>query len=162
MGKGKRRITGPAHGPGVHTTAPVTRLQAQSAVVLGHPVIVMIQPDTVTITAESGELLSADTVETSMKAAGGQTMSLPPNFTGEPAKGWEGSLNPATDEMLLRFPSGALLYDGTMPTTPDWVAQVRVAESVVVLTGPMATLDDFEPLLMRGRVLWTRVPLVIS
>ncbi|MFI5990329.1 hypothetical protein ACIBAC_00545 [Streptomyces sp. NPDC051362] len=139
----------------------MTRLRAQGAMLLGHPLIIMIQPETMAYTSESGELLAADTNEVAMRAAGGQALTLPPDFSDEPVDGWAGTLDLATDELLLHFPSGHVFYDGTLPTTEGWVDQVRAAGSVIVVTGPMATLQDIEPLLMAGRLLWTRVPLVI-
>ncbi|MET8717435.1 hypothetical protein ABZV52_30165 [Streptomyces sp. NPDC004735] len=155
----KRRITGPAQSAGVHSTAPVVRMQVQAAVMQGQPVVIVLQPDTVSVVGEDGELLAADTVETSVKAAGGQPLTLTPDFTGEPAAGWQGRFTPATDELLIHFPSGVVFYDGALPSTPEWVAQVRAESSIVLLTGPMATVNDFEPLLDAGRILWTRVPL---
>lgn len=97
-----------------------------------------------------------------MKACGARTFVLPPDFTSVPAEGWQASLSPSTDGLRILFPSGIQFYEGTMPTTPDWPHDVAKSGSTVLITGPMATLSDLEPLISRGRVLWLRIPVQIT
>lgn len=146
---------------GIHTAAPVARLQAQSARIAGEPVIVMVQPETVSFANEDGTPLIRDSVETAMQSFGATTFTLPPAFDADPAPGWEAHLVPSTDKMRISMPGGLALYEGTMPTTPDWPRDVAAAGSAVVITGPMASLADFEPLIAKGRVLWLRIPFEI-
>ncbi|MGW1658040.1 hypothetical protein [Streptomyces atratus] len=51
------------------------------------------------------------------------------------------------------------------PVTAQWLrvpCPIRApAGSAVLITGPMATLADFEPLIDMGRVLWLRIPFEI-
>jgi hypothetical protein len=161
-GGGGRRIQGEVGDHGVHTEAPIHRLNAQSAHLLGEAVIVMIQPDTVSVTGEDGGLLAGDTVEMTVREHGGQPLTLPPDFTGDPAPGWTAHLDPSNDELLIHLPGGLVFYDGTMPTTGQWRRDVSSASSVVVITGPMATAADMEPVLLEGRAHWTRIPLTIG
>jgi hypothetical protein len=142
--------------------APISRLRAQSAHLLGEAVIVMIQPETVAYLGEVGTLMSGDTTETAVKAAGGKPLTLPPNFAGEPAPGWTAQLNPVNNELVIRFPGGLPLYDGTMPTVERWRKDVADAGSVVVITGPMASPADMEPVLVQGRAHWTRIAITIG
>ncbi|MBV1940803.1 hypothetical protein KUF83_30170 [Streptomyces sp. BV286] len=159
---GGRRIEEDAVQAGVHTKAPITRLDAQSAHLLGEAVIVMIQPDTVTVTAEDGKLLAADTVEMTVKQHGGEPLSLPPDFSGASVPGWTAHLNTENDELLIHFPGGYVFYDGTMPTTEQWRKDTAAAGSAVVITGPIATVADIESVLVSGRAHWTRIPFTIG
>ncbi|MFG2408708.1 hypothetical protein ACGFR8_31075 [Streptomyces brevispora] len=147
---------------GIHTEAPVARLQAQSARIAGEPVILMIQPETVSWGNRDGSPIARDTVETAMQSHGATAFTLPPEFEADTAAGWEAHLTPATAEMRITMPGGLALYEGTMPTTPDWPRDVAAAGSAVVITGPMSSLEDFEPLIAKGRVLWLRVPFEIK
>ncbi|RZU28212.1 hypothetical protein EV284_6378 [Streptomyces sp. BK022] len=147
---------------GVHTTAPTSRLRAQSATIGGEPVIVMVQPDTVSLVGKDGELQAADAVAFVMEHHGARPFTLPPTFDAPPVPELAAHLNPATHALHIQLPGGRAFYDGTMPTTPDWPVAVEAAGSVVLITGPMATLDDFEPLIAAGRVLWLRVPCTIT
>ncbi|MFJ5726163.1 hypothetical protein [Streptomyces sp. NPDC093149] len=141
--------------------APVARMRAQSARIAGEPVIVMIQPETVSWANTDGTSRVRDTVETSMQSCGARKFTLPPSFEAGTAPGWEAYLSPSTGEMRISLPGGLALYEGTMPTTPDWPRDVAAAGSAVLITGPMATLADFEPLIDIGRVLWLRIPFEI-
>lgn len=161
-GGGRRRITGDVDQHGVHVTAPISRLKAQSAHLLGEAVILMIQPDTVALTGRQGDLLTGDTVETVVKAHGGKRLSLPPDFAGDPAPGWVAHLDTSNDELLIHFAGEYVFYDGTMPTTVRWRKDIAAAGSVVVITGPMATLEDVEPVIVAGRAHWTRIPFTIG
>ncbi|MBZ6253660.1 hypothetical protein KVH27_35515 [Streptomyces olivaceus] len=147
---------------GVHTEAPTARLRAQSARIAGAPVIVMVQPETVSWVSADGTPRARDSVETVMQASGARTFTLPPDFEAEAATGWQAHLSPSTSEMRISRPGGLAFYEGTMPTTPDWPRDVAAAGTAVLITGPMATLSDFEPLIAKGRVLWLRVPFEIK
>ncbi|MEU6632929.1 hypothetical protein ABZ905_32285 [Streptomyces parvus] len=142
--------------------APISRLRAQSAHLLGEAVIVMIQPETVAFLGEDGSLLTGDTVELAVKEHGGKVLTLPPDFGGEPASGWTAHLNTSNDELLIRLPGGLAFYDGTMPTTGQWRKDVAAAGSVVVITGPMATGADIEPMIVQGAAHWTRIPFTVD
>ncbi|WP_328373439.1 hypothetical protein OG800_50305 (plasmid) [Streptomyces sp. NBC_00445] len=159
---GGRRIKGEVGQHGVHVNAPISRLNAQSAHLLGEAVIVMIQPDTVAVTGEDGQLMTGDTVEATVKAHGGKPLTLPPDFRGEPTPGWVAHLDTSNDELLIHFPGGHVFYDGTMPTTEQWRKDIAAVGSVVVITGPMAAVSDIEPVLVAGRAHWTRIPITIG
>jgi hypothetical protein len=163
MGSGQNGPDRPADGSaqGVHTEAPAFRLRAQAALIAGEPVILMIQPETVSLVGEDGALQSRDVVETTVKASNARTFTLPPDFEADAAEDWQGYLSPSTGEMRISLPNGMAFYEGTMPTTPDWPRLVAASGSAVLITGPMATLDDFEPLIAEGRVLWLRIPFEI-
>ncbi|MFJ4988697.1 hypothetical protein ACIP9H_33470 [Streptomyces sp. NPDC088732] len=162
MGDNPRRINEPAAAHGVHTTPPVTGLRAQSAQLIGHEVIIAIQPDTIALVGTDGSLQTADAMETTIKANGGQPLQLPTAFASAPAPGWTATLNTATDELLIHLPGGHALYDGTMPTTLQWRTSVKAARSVVLITGPFATLNDVEPMILAGRAHWTRIPIRLT
>lgn len=159
----RRRIRdGAVSTPGVHAQPPVMRLRAQCAHLLGHPVIVMIQPDTLSYISHEGKLLTADSVEESIKASGGKPLTLPPSFDSAPVPGWRARLDVETDELIIDLPSGHIFYDGTCPTNPQWRKDVAAAGSVVLITGPIAGKDDIEPVIVGGRAHWTRIPLGLS
>ncbi|MER5862192.1 hypothetical protein [Kitasatospora sp. NPDC002040] len=163
MTKHERRITEPAApSHGVFSTPPVSRLRAQSASLLGEPVVVMIQPDTISFTSLDGKLLTADTVELSVRESGGQPLVLPQTFGPEVAPGWKARLTARTDELVIHYPNGLVFYDGTMPTNGPWLSKVAAAGSLVMVTGPMAGLPDMEPVILAGRAMWVRLPLTVS
>ncbi|MFC1405707.1 MULTISPECIES: hypothetical protein [Streptacidiphilus] len=166
MGREKRgkprRITAPVGEHGVHTTSPVTRLLAQSLHLLGSPAILMIQPDTVSRVSESGELIYADAIEVAVRGSGGKPLAVPPVLGSEPAPGWTATLDLSTDELLIHFPDGLVFYDGGLPTKGPWVPDVRKAGVVSVITGPIATIDDAETVILGGRASHVTVPITIT
>ncbi|MFM9373218.1 hypothetical protein [Streptomyces sp. Da 82-17] len=169
----ERRITEPAETSGVSASPPITRLQAQTAHLAGVPVIVFLQPETVSyVDAASGELRAADSVELSVTASGAQRLApveFPPGVQDE----WRARLDTRTDELVIHFPGGRVFYDGTAPTSDQWRTDVaargrkrgnpqKVTTSVVVVTGPMASVRDIEPVILAGRAHWLRVPLAMT
>lgn len=123
----------------------------------------MIQPDTVALSTREGALATGDTVEYSVRHHGGRPLGWPLEFSDEAAPGWTAVLDPATDQLLIHFPGGVVFYDGTMPTVGTWLRDVRRAGlSVSVITGPMAALEDVEPILRAGRASVVRVPITIG
>lgn len=172
MSERKPHITEPAipDPTGVHSTPPVFGIGAQSVVLLGEAAIVIVQPHTVFVTGPDGEN-GGDVIETSVRANGGVPLVLPPDFGVAPASGWEADLDTGTDMMRIWFPGGTILYDGQMPTGPQWTqafaASVRsrgksgTRGSVVLVTGPIRATVDIEPTIIAGRATWIRIPLLL-
>ncbi|MFI6688046.1 hypothetical protein [Streptomyces sp. NPDC050485] len=173
----ERRITGEAvTEAGHYPTPPITRLNAQALRLFGaEPMIAFIQPDTVAYIAESGESLAADTIEVSMQANGARRITMPPEPPTDITDGWMARLNVRTHELVIHFPSGLVFYDGTMPTAPGWHQDLpssgsarsgnpmaRRRQSVVIITGPMATAADMEPVMAAGRAHWLRIPITVT
>lgn len=151
-----------ANPHGVGPTPQVGRLNAQAAELLGHPAVILLQPDTVSyVDPDTGELLVSDMYEYAVRESGGQPLILPTQFAGPPALGWAAHLNLATDHMLIAFPGGQVLYDGGLPTPPNWRTKAFAAHSIVVVTGPIAGVPDIEPIIRSGRASWVRVGLTV-
>ncbi|WP_280396022.1 hypothetical protein [Nocardia brasiliensis] len=160
-----RRITEPASSHGISSTPQIGRLNAQSAELPpGNPVIIMIQPDTITYAHPiTGEPLTRETTEFAVRENGGQPMGLPPNFSSAPAPGWRATLHLASDLLQIWFPGGRVFYDGTMPTTTSWRTAAKASTNgIVMITGPFATAADIEPAIRQGRATSTRIPIVIT
>lgn len=158
-----RRITAPVDEHGLHTVAPIGRLRAQSAHVLGSPVILMLQPDSAGFMKYSGETVYSDSTEVAVRHHGGKRLMPPkPQFATDPAPGWTATLDTATDELLIHFPDGLVFYDGTMPTNGTWVPDVRKTGAVAVITGPMPTLADVEPIIVGGRAHTVTIAITIT
>ncbi|MEU5978475.1 hypothetical protein [Streptomyces sp. NPDC047315] len=142
-------------------TRPIFRMRAQSARIAEQPVIVMLEPETVSWLGEDGSLRARDVTELAMTSHGARPFTMPPRFDADAAPGWKAYLSLATSSMRIVSPNDMLLYEGTMPTTPDWPRDVAAAGNAVLITGPMATVADFETLVAEGRVLWLRIPFEI-
>ncbi|AWN24851.1 hypothetical protein DKG71_00470 [Streptomyces sp. NEAU-S7GS2] len=135
------------------------RLDAQSAHLEPDPVIVMIQPDTLSVFGPFGQLCVGDAVEKAVREAGGQPLRFPVVFGPERARGWKAQLKLKSDHLLIHHPSGSVFYDGSMPTEARWRADVAATGDVVVITGPIANVANIEPVLAQGLATWVRIPL---
>lgn len=145
---------------GVGTVPPTMRLDAQSAHLGPDPVIVMIQPDTLSVIGSFGQLVVGDAVEKAVRDAGGQPLRFPMAFGPERARGWKSQLTLKNDHLLIHHPSGTVFYDGSMPTDARWQADAAATGDVVVITGPIADHANIEPALAKGLATWVRIPLV--
>ncbi|WP_331758769.1 hypothetical protein OG225_41225 (plasmid) [Nocardia sp. NBC_01377] len=158
--RSNRRVEGsPAtHGAG---SPQIGRLGAQSAQLAGHPVIVMVQPDTHSYVGRDGHRLIGDSTEFAVREHGARPIAPPDfSFPGDPAPQWQAHLTYATDELLIHFPGGSVMYDGTMPTTANWRAAAASSRGIVMITGPIAAVSAIEPVIIGGRASWIRLPLI--
>jgi hypothetical protein len=169
----KDRIAEPAvEAAGAYAGPPVLPLNAQTVVLSGEPAIVFIQPLTVSLVAGSGELHSADVIETVVLTFGGRPLRLPTDFPGGPAEGWHGELDAATSAARIWQPDGRLFYDGTAPIGPAWRRRFAAGArstgragqrgEVVLVTGPFASPTDIEPVVLAGRASWLRISLLLT
>ncbi|MFJ1936562.1 hypothetical protein ACIOGZ_28365 [Kitasatospora sp. NPDC088160] len=159
------RITEPAAGPGASPQPFVVGLEAQAARIPGAgAAIIMIQPTTVAHTALDGTLLSADVNEFVVRAYGARRLTLP--ITPDPVDHrWRASLKLTADgrNELLIGAENTTVYDGTMPVPAGWTELVAAAGATVLLiTGPIKTLNDFDAVLRAGRASQVTIPLTIT
>lgn len=157
----ERRITRPIDPDGVSREPMVVRLRAQSAHLSGEPVIIMIQPTTVSYIDDDGTLLAADTIAFTVQQYGARQLKLPADFSASPAAGWTARLRYTDDDLLIGYPDGTVFYDGTMPTAPRWRTDMAGRPSVVLITGPAADLSQLEPVVTSGRASWVRIPFTV-
>ncbi|WP_225732654.1 hypothetical protein [Nocardia sp. JCM 34519] len=124
----------------------------------------MIQPDTLSYVASDPAATVVDLVEAAVRENGGQQLVWPSDFAGEPAAGWRGQLDVASDQLLIHFPDGTIFYEGTMPTVARWQKDAREAaeKGIVMITGPIAGLADVDRVIRAGRATWIRIRLSIS
>lgn len=163
-------IMGPGEA-GIFTRPPIFHLNAQSVSVPTttgtESVIVLIQPDTVWANADTDN--PVDVVAQVMTHSGAQPVTVPHLQAGLPgatSTAMTGVLTPGADlfatTLRLAFTDGPkeVAYDGTMPITARWLADLRT-DSVAVITGPIKTINDIEPIIRAGKALWLRIPLAV-
>ncbi|MFE3502981.1 hypothetical protein [Kitasatospora sp. NPDC059160] len=160
-----RRITEDATAEGVTIgKPPVFQLRAQAAQIPGGgATIIMIQPVTVARTAEDGTLLSPDVTEFTARHNGARQLTVP--ITLDPVDPrWRARLRLTADGKndLLIGVGEYTFYDGTMPIPDGWTDLVGVAGGTAMLvTGPIKTLADIDPILSSGRASQVTIPLDI-
>lgn len=162
----------PADSSGVHTTPPIFNLRAQSTRMGSEAMIVMIQPTTfANVNPITGQLQSADALETVVREYGGQPLELPQDFSGPAAPSWSATLVRDPNHLLITC-AGREIYDGTMPVARPWVdvvtARARkrhrgvVHSEIVMVTGPIPDLASIDAVLLAGRASWVRIALTLS
>lgn len=162
----------PTDSSGIHQDPSTFDLRALATLLGSQAMIVMIQPDTVaSVDPNTGRLLSADVIETTVRAHGGRPLIWPADFAGPAAEQWTATLVCEPNRLHITC-AGHQFYDGTMPISQSWVEAVTaraqttdhgvVRSDVVLMTGPIPDPASIDAVLLASRASWVRIPLALS
>lgn len=132
----------------------------------GQVAVVLTQVQTLTLYADSGELLADDVVTTWIRSYGGAPVALSPYghpiFGRTPTTpGWGGELT--LGGRLLITCANALVFDGVIDTEPHWYVsaaqELEKCGGLVMVSGPITDIAELPDALADGLALAVRIPL---